>query len=90
MSTSLHYIETKQEIADSFFYDLTQLLAHYKAELIAEDRTKGYTDCGCTPGMEVDIPAKFDHKGNLVREGTTIDLKTFVNSKTKLEPEQVK
>jgi hypothetical protein len=67
-------MKTKEEVKKEFLLDLHILLSKYSAELETEDHWKGYAECGRNLRMTVYISSQYDKEGNLLVEGTEIDL----------------
>lgn len=69
---------SKEQIEAAFRTELQALLDKYGAELEARDHYSGYAECGEDVRMTVDIPAIWTKAGDLVREGTEIDLGSHI------------
>ena len=66
--------ETKLEVEAAFRAELNALLAKWGAELEAKDHYPGYPEEAEDVRMTVTVPGKWTNQGEMIREGTTIDL----------------
>lgn len=71
-------MQTEEQVTQMFKAELQTLLDKYEAEIEARDFWQGFAECGEDVRMEVYIPAIYDENHNCVREGTVINLGSYI------------